>query len=120
MTDNMSNPRQGSQIHCIVLEGNYLMQLHSVCYQRWSSHLAFAQLLRAQTVETREKSEVKLVQAMLSESRVESLNVLVPLCKKLQAITHHTEVLQAKKSNRARFSTPVPPREKKNMLCLFK
>lgn len=51
---------------------------------------------------------------MMSESRVETLNVLAPLCKKLQAITHHTAASQAKKRNRE----PYSPAEK-SLLSVF-
>lgn len=63
----------------------------------------------------REKERVWSVQAMMSESRVETLNVLAPLCKKLQAITHHTAASQAKKRNRAPLNSP----QIKNLLSVF-
>lgn len=57
----------------------------------WSSHLNSC-------ISEWKEQRARLVQDMMSESRVETLNVLAPLCKKkLQAITHHTAASQAKK-----------------------
>lgn len=67
---------------------------------------ALVWILVSSWTETEKTDRVRSVQSMMSELRVETLNVLAPLCKKLQAITHHTVASQAKKGNRALLKSP--------------